>query len=133
MRDLSHTLVLNNSRLALRPRSRASDQGQFLEMVWIAFVLLSPFYFFDSGLPQIADYLVVLMLVGLAVTKHYCLPRAAAPVITGLAFLVAYVVAVNAVWAVHLGDATPLRYSSYYLFNLLGSCAVLAIYQVRGE
>jgi len=99
-----------------------------------AFFLLKPIYLFSSGLPQIADLLLVLLVIVnifydnkmlKGINKH-----------KKIAFLftlfVSYIIVVNGVWTIVTG--TPMIMPSlWYIYNVLAVFVVFALYYTFGD
>lgn len=86
--------------------------------VWCAYFLLSPFYLLPSGLPQLSDLLILVLLGLTIVTGRLQIPRHTVHAFGTFCLLVSYVVAVNSAHALILGDGWLMMSAAYYAFNL---------------
>ncbi|MCC7424951.1 MAG: hypothetical protein IT428_32165 [Planctomycetaceae bacterium] len=87
--------------------------------LWSGYLLLSPFYFFESGQPQIADYILALLTGWLALARGFSFSRALTGIVVTAALLTSYIVLVNGSWTVLLGEDELLLYTAFYLFNFV--------------
>lgn len=116
-----------------RDRLREADLQRLFCFLWCGYFLLSPVYFFESGQPQIADYVMVAIFACLLFFGRCTAPAAANPILRAMVALIVYVVTVNIVWALAVGDATVVAFAFYYGFNLLGVFAFLWSLQWMGK
>jgi hypothetical protein len=108
-------------------------------LLWSSVVLLFPFYIFDSGLPQPADWLGLLLLPILLRTWNGRLPP---PLVRPLKWLIAfvfYVLLVNLAWSgavltfsLNAKDGF-LMAPSFYIFNGMMFLTFLLMFQRYGE
>jgi hypothetical protein len=111
-------------RLSTNHPADASKDLWFLGL-WCLYLILKPFYLFESGMPQIADYLVVMLVFLTFISRQMTLKRSLIPILSKLAALMGYFVAVDATWAFISGETEILLYACYYIFNFLG-CLLFA-------
>jgi hypothetical protein len=98
----------------------------------ILYFLLKPFYLWNSGLPQIADFVILLLVIytlflggGLYKEKDQ---EQNFTFILCLGFLF-YVIAINSVWTMVLGDTMDLMISTFfYIYNMLILICCILIY-----
>lgn len=108
-------------------------------MLWSLVVLLLPMYFFESGMPQVADFLGAVLVVALIWTWNGRLPGQLARPLKLLLMFVGYVVLVNLGWSVvSLSFALSAKTGyllapSYYLFNGLMLVTFFLLFQRYGE
>ncbi|WP_079477801.1 O-antigen ligase family protein [Halobacillus salinus] len=96
------------------------------------YFLLSPFYFFDSGLPQLSDLTLMTMFVFLIFSRPLTVYRSYnLLVFTGICF-VSYIIIVNSFWAFWLSDFTVLYASLFYMFNIMTVILFLLLYEKLG-
>ena len=93
---------------------------------WVVFLILTPIYVFESGLPQPADGLMAIMILVLATGYFVRVP------LYGNLYLIAaivltYIALVNWFWYAFYFDLTFLFTSSYYLYNLAVVVLVLSL------
>jgi O-antigen ligase len=107
--------------------------------LWSLVVLLLPFYFFNSGLPQPGDLLAIGLLVILVRTWNGRLPPALVQPLKRLIAFVAYVFVVNLAWSfftltftTNAGEGFLLA-PTLYLFNGLILFTFLLMFQRYGE
>jgi hypothetical protein len=124
-------------RAALDELSRIRHD-QYL-LLWSLIVILIPFYFFDSGLPQAADCLSLVLLVILVRGWSGRLPaRFVRPLRLLVAFIV-YVFMVNVGWSVAMLTFTTnakegfLLAPTFYVFNGLMLFTFFLMFQRYGE
>jgi O-antigen ligase len=108
-------------------------------VLWSLIVILIPFYFFDSGLPQPADCLSLVLLLLLVRSWNGRLPgRFVRPLKLLMAFIV-YVFLVNAGWSVAMLTFTTnakegfLLAPTFYVFNGLMFFTFFLMFQRYGE
>ncbi|HEY0986755.1 MAG TPA: hypothetical protein VGD80_06865 [Kofleriaceae bacterium] len=108
-------------------------------MLWSLVVVLMPFYVFDSGLPQPADLLGLLLLFILIRRWNGKLRPSLARPLKSLIVFMLYVIAVNIAWSFILLTFTLdakegfLVAPSFYIFNGLTFLAFLLMFQRYGE
>lgn len=90
---------------------------------WFLYLVLFPFYFFESGMPQPADWLLAVMIFS-AMVSGARLIMASHPPVAELRNFVGYVILVNTVWAFFIDQTLEKRFPSYfhslfYVFNFL--------------
>lgn len=110
-------------------------QNRGLLWGWILYLILFPFYVFESGMPQPADWLLALLigyvfLSGVNFLSWTILPARA------LRYFVLYVFIVNTAWAFFIDQSMEKRFPSYfhtlfYIFNYLTFCFALYLYSTR--
>ena len=107
--------------------------------LWSIIVILFPFYFFDSGLPQPGDLLTLLLLVVLVRTWNGRLPPGLVKPLKALVLFVLYVLLVNVVWSFAILTFTLnakegfLLAPSLYIFNGLVLFTFMLMFQRYGE
>ncbi|HZJ68165.1 MAG TPA: hypothetical protein VFD36_31910 [Kofleriaceae bacterium] len=108
-------------------------------MLWSLVVVLMPFYVFDSGLPQPADLLGLLLLFILIRRWNGKLRPSLARPLKSLIVFMLYVIGVNIAWSFLLLTFTLdakegfLVAPSFYIFNGLTFLAFLLMFQRYGE
>jgi hypothetical protein len=107
--------------------------------LWSSTILLLPFYVFDSGLPQPADWLLAALLPLLLWTWNGRLPGPLARPLKALLVFLLYVVIVNLAWSLVMFtfSLNPkegfLIAPSYYVFNGMLFLSFLLMFQRYGE
>lgn len=102
-------------------------------LLWSGYLLLSPFYLFDSGQPQIADYLLAALTGWLFLARGLSIPRAASGIVLTAALLTAYVVLVNGAWTILISDYELLLYTAFYLFNFVALLDTAVLFHWLGR
>ena len=100
------------------------------------YILLKPFYLWSSGLPQIADFiLVILIIVAVFKVKFKRNEKIPYIIFTLVSILLLYhVIFVNSIWHIVLGNENSLLFNSlFYIFNVLAMLAVLYLYYDKVE
>jgi hypothetical protein len=102
-------------------------------------VLLFPFYFFDSGLPQPGDMLAIALLIVLARDWNGRLPTTIIEPLRLLVAFIIYVIVVSVVWSfailtfsINAKDGFLLA-PTFYIFNGLSLFTFLLMFQRYGE
>lgn len=100
-------------------------------LVWCAFVLFAPFYVFKSGLPQPADWLVLLAAPLAVLDWDHRLAKSTRLAMRALWWFTVWVAIVNYGWAIALWRwSTPtdfIIHPLYYVFNAMLFCAALLL------
>ena len=123
----------------LRPRDvshldSATEISQHLALaLWCLHVLSTPFYVFESGLPQFADYVLVLLFCALLLMQRLKVPHVAHGVFFWQIMMVLYFTVVNFCWTVVISDSAPLSFSSFYIYNLAGCLVFLSMFHWMGR
>ncbi|MBW6473092.1 MAG: O-antigen ligase family protein [Anaerolineaceae bacterium] len=99
--------------------------------LYALFIIITPFYFWRSGVPQIADFVLMLLVITFFIRKRFVISGISASrnfLLTGFIFSF-YVVFVNLIWALILSstDLFLLR-SSYYIYNISVCIIVIGLY-----
>src|ERR1043165_1683288 len=107
--------------------------------LWSVIVILFPFYFFDSGLPQPGDLLTLMLLVILVRSWNGRLPPGLAKSLKALLLFVIYVLVVNVAWSFAVLTFTLnakegfLLAPTLYIFNGLVLFTFMLMFQRYGE
>jgi hypothetical protein len=101
--------------------------------LWCLHLQLRPFRLFDSGQPQAADYVLLLLWLLLLLGRNPPLPSRVNSFQRSLAWFVAYVVLVNGIWSLVSGDADILASSAFYVFNFIGCWTFIKLYAHYGK
>jgi hypothetical protein len=107
--------------------------------LWSLVILGFPFYVFDSGLPQPADWLVTLLLPLLLRTWNGRLPPALVRPLKALILFMLYVLVVNVAWSLAMLTFSLntkegfLIAPSFYIFNGMLFFSFLLMFQRYGE
>lgn len=110
------------------PFERKADLGY---LPWAAFILLIPFYFWSSGLPQVSDILMVLIIGGLFIKTR--LDAKFDSVTKPLLVFVIYTIFVNLAWTLLTDEPRkgfrPYHYSLFYIYNFLLLLTCLTLFR----
>lgn len=107
-------------------------------VLWVLYILASPFYVFESGLPQPGDMLIVLLVPISLYRWDGRLWPDASHIVRALFRFVAWTLLTNACWAIatgHTGILGPdnfLLFPVYYVYNALVVIAALVLYRRYG-
>ena len=101
----------------------------YLLVVWISYLLLSPFYVFYSGMPQPADMVLVLGLFPMVILSALLPdPKLDSAYLLGGAFAILTFV-VNLTYYAFTLDTLFLLSSAFYIFNFLAFCFVIFLFR----
>lgn len=96
------------------------------------YFILKPFYLWNSGLPQISDFVLACTMIIYMLKNRLKLKfnKVSLPFILLNFFLVFYIFFINGLWELLLnnGKIEFIRVSSFYFFNFLASTMVLTFY-----
>jgi len=114
-------------------RNTAWGAGAYATLLLlVAYLVAKPFYLFPSGGAQIADAIVVAMLI-LAILGRQEITRVTGPFLAACILFSTYTLIVNAVWALLLDDLGLLITPVYYFFNTILVYVILNSYGRVGE
>lgn len=95
------------------------------------FIILKPFYFWSSGLPQISDGVLLLLIIFYIFKNKFRIKFSKESklfIYAGLGFVL-YVILINTVWSLMLDEKFELfKTSAFYIYNFLASLMVLILY-----
>ncbi|MFT5467906.1 MAG: hypothetical protein ACI8UO_003014 [Verrucomicrobiales bacterium] len=107
--------------------------GDLIGVLCVVYLVAKPFYLFSSGLPQVADMVVILML-GLVFLGGMSLKTGAlASFLKICAIFSTYTVIVSLIWGLVLNDLKVAASASYYVFNVGMAAIVVAGFSFSGE
>ena len=99
--------------------------------MWSLFFIVQPFYFFESGYPQVAHFLM--LFISILVFLGYgfqSLDKKMLMLIKVFGLLLAYIIVVNLIWSLILKNMVVLNLNSiYYLFNFIVFTIFLLLYK----
>lgn len=111
----------------------SSNTGLFTTFFPIIFyLLLSPFYLFPSGLPQIADFVLAAGIV-LVLLTHIKLSIPKTSFVTVGFVFVTWVILINFYTGLYLQTFKPLRPVLFYLYNFIVVLCLLSLHAVHRE
>jgi hypothetical protein len=123
-------LPRNSLRRSPRQPTRGmSSPAIFACLLWCGYLLLCPFYFFESGQPQVADYVMLALFGWVMLFRGLVFPARAMPLVGSVALLVVYIVCINGTRFLQTGDADIAKYLLFYVFNLLAVITFLSLYE----
>lgn len=96
--------------------------------LWGIFIILYPFYFFKSGTPQIADYVMVIVIALVFISSGLKLKKDINPIVKDFIYFVSYIIFINFIWALLTGDTSILMNAFYYFYNFLIFATFLVTY-----
>ena len=97
-----------------------------------ALFILSPFYFFRNGAPQIADILLALLALTTFLNGDLFKGEKPAKAVLFLSAFLVYVIGINLIWSFVLHDAFMSYKSLFYTFNVLVFILYIAHYERIG-
>lgn len=98
-------------------------------LIWVGYLLLSPFYIFKSGLPQPSDLLI---LFGLAPALATSILNYRGGVTNTYMFGTLFVILtaiINTLYYVHLGDKIFIIPATLYIFDFLVFCFIVNLFK----
>ena len=112
----NHSMFMAGNAAAM---SHTDAGGTFVLSVWFMLVLLSPVYLFESGTPQICDYLMLVLFVMLCVLGRIQWREHCSPLMVSILACCGYAILSNLIWYCLSGHSDHLTFACYYLFALL--------------
>ncbi len=111
-----------------------SGQASKVELfLWFLFVVLSPFYFFQSGAAQPADVVLVLFVVTRFLRGRFFVVKELANIGMVVVMLLVWMACVNLAWFAFTHEFGFLKYTVYCSFNLLAVVAFCSLQQGERE
>ncbi|MCA1012705.1 hypothetical protein [Halobacillus halophilus] len=105
----------------------------FYTVLLFVYFMLSPFYLFSSGLPQLSDFTLVSMFVFLIFSRPLLIYQSyKLMMFTGVCFA-GYTIFVNSFWSFWLSDYSILYSSAFYVFNIMTVFVFLLLYEKLGD
>lgn len=109
---------------------------KFILFLYFLYFVLSPFYLWKSGYPQVADVILVTLVILYFTSKRLSINLFSGTkriLIVGLFFTI-YVFVINFVWIILLQNIDSFLLSSiYYVYNFLVVAVVISLYSDYGE
>ena len=105
-------------KIGVRKSKANASQQLVFALLWL-YVVLKPFYLFPSGVPQIADLILVLALIISALFIKVRIDKNTASVLKAGFYFSLYTVGVNLAWSLYLKDLGMVVYASYYIYNAM--------------
>lgn len=111
-------------------RDSTTFQDRLILFLYSLFIILTPFYFWKSGLPQVADIIMVVLFL-VYILSHKAVfrrPIDLKPLVRIGSFFVAHIVIVNAVWTLLLGSTSSFWLSTvFYIYNFLVFLLIISL------
>lgn len=110
-------------------KSKVKKQNNFILILFSLYFILTPFYLWKSGLPQISDFVMLLLvLINLANKnkKIYVSAHEKHSVIISFLF-VYYIVMINIIWVLITGEYTFIKMSLFYIYNAIVFVTIIDI------
>lgn len=125
---------INNSKMLSSYReTNFTFEDKIILVLYSIYFILKPFYFWSSGLPQISDFIfVLLMIIFLMVKRTTFLKITNKQLILWACLFVFYSVAVNLIWSIILSTSDMLLPSIYLIYNLLVYLLVFIMIKIYG-
>jgi len=115
--------------LKLNQKAEVNMMNSIILFLWGIFIILRPFYLFkESGIPQIADYVMVLIIGLEFISSDLKLKKEIYPNVKDFFYFVSYIIFINFIWTLITGDTSILRNSIFYFYNFLVFTALLVTY-----
>lgn len=115
--------------LKLNQRAEVNMINSIILFLWGIFIILYPFYFFKkSGIPQIADYVMAIVIVLVFISSGLKLKKDIHPTVKDFIYFVSYIVFINFIWTLLTGDTSILMNALYYFYNFLVLTTFLVMY-----
>jgi len=115
--------------LKLNQKAEVNMMNSTILFLWSVFIILRPFYLFKkSGIPQIADYVMVVIIVLVFISSGLKLKKEIYPNVKDFFYFVSYIMFINFIWTLLTNDTSILRNSLFYFFNFLIFAAFLITY-----
>ncbi len=109
--------MVNNLKLHTEHLDTGGMSTLVFILIWAGYLLLSPFYIFNSGLPQPADMLLVFgVLPALILAAINFKGRISAMHISGALFVI-LTLCINLIYFLYIGDRSFVPPSLFYVFN----------------
>jgi hypothetical protein len=110
---------------------RSNTFDKLILWLYVLFVVLTPFYLWRSGLPQIADFVMVLLLASYLLRKRLVFVRPASTrhIVTVATLFVVHIIVVNVTWMLLLGKVGGFgRTSLFYIYNYFVFLLTISLY-----
>ena len=95
-------------------------------LLFIAYLIGKPFYFFPGGGAQVADFIVAALFL-LTFLGRQAITRGTSPFLWACVLFSTYTLIVNCVWALLLNDLRMLMAPIYYFFNTVVVYVILTL------
>lgn len=106
-------------------------QDKFILLLFVLYFILKPFYFWSSGLPQVSDIVMALLIFLYVFNKRMTIQiNSHSKELISVAFIfVVYVLFANTIWMLLLSDSLSfITTSVFYIYNFLTVLITSALY-----
>jgi hypothetical protein len=118
----------DKKKIILYERVGSGNLGLYLATIWLVYVLISPIYVFPKGLPQPADFILLIgITTGLIASFIAFRGRVPAVYLVGMLFA-SMTFFINVVNYMFFPDTRLLLSSTYYPYNFLVFCFVVFLF-----
>lgn len=111
--------------------NKYSKLDRLIFLLYMAYFILLPFYFWRSGLPQLSDIIFIILVFTYMVKKRMKLQfylRSKSFMVTGLLF-VTYIFFANSIWMLIIGESNTIGLASlYYIYNYVICLFLIFLY-----
>jgi hypothetical protein len=108
-----------------------NQKDKFIFSLYSLYFILKPFYFWKSGLPQIADIIMVLLIIVYIVFNRFKISfykKDLRFLVVGL-FFVLWVILVNLIWALRFQTTDSFIFPTlFYVYNFIVTSLVVTLY-----
>lgn len=116
-------------------RNKNNTYESLLKILLFLYIVLKPIYILPSGLPQISDFVLLLLFI-LLLFNHE--KRIAADIdirraIKKIIPFIIWVAVINILWAIRLQSSELLRPILFYVFNYISMITIYKVYLVLGD
>ena len=111
-------------------------KDKLIFLLYSLYFILKPFYFWKSGLPQISDFILVLLMIVYFTSNKFSISfnkRSVVFLKNGLLF-VTWIIFVNGAWALKLQTSDSFILPTvYYMYNFLVTSIIVSLYSQYKE
>lgn len=122
---LVHNIEIEGNR-------KYSLTDKIILFLYALYFIMNPFYFWQSGLPQIADFIFILLIILYILTNRFSLPfnnSNKSFILVGFV-LIFYIFFINFIWILLLQTTDRFLLSSFfYLYNFTAVIIILSLYK----
>jgi hypothetical protein len=116
---------------ALAEHHTALKCNKFYSAMLYLYFLLSPFYLLSSGLPQMADMVLILTFLVVLFSRIVIFQSYKVMFFIGITFT-AYIFIINTFWAYWLSDISIIFSSAYYIYNIMSLFTFFLLFEKLG-
>lgn len=106
---------------------------QITNMLLLVYLIIKPIYVFKSGVPQPADFIIVILFIFLLVNKKIRFNKLNTKIIAILFLFVMYSFIINLYWiTIYPNDIGRfVKNSIFHSFNLIATLSIFGVYEVN--